>query len=106
MGEITPIDKRMSQVEDDIRAIKATQIAQADLQARYRQILFGDVETESPGVLRRITVLEKLMEASADERQAQKTMIKGILVGLGLTSITGIGTLATLLAQLLRGVSP
>ena len=96
----------MSQAEDDIRAIKVQQSLQGDLWARYRQILFGDPETESPGVLKRITILEKLVESAADERQAQKTMIKGILVGLGLTSITGIGTLATLLAQLLRGVSP
>ena len=96
----------MSQAEDDIRAIKVQQSLQGDLQTRYRQILFGDPETESPGVLRRIGILEKLVESAADERQAQKTMIKGILVGLGLTSVTGIGTLATLLAQLLRGVSP
>lgn len=99
MVELTLEQQRMAQLENELRDLKQRQ-------AIHARVLFGDSETDTPGVLKRISTLEKLVESSADERQAQKTMVKGILVGLGLTSVTGIGTLAALIAQLLKGVTP
>lgn len=107
MNEI-PIERRMALVEDDVRAMRAMQVTLIDSVARYRQLLFGDSEAETPGMLKRINTLEKLVEISEIERAAQRNIIKGMAIAIGVSSITGIGTFITVLSQILGagGIKP
>lgn len=90
----------MSQLEDEMRAMRGVMTTLTDSVARYRQLMFGDSEAETPGMLKRIATLEKLAETSEAERAAQRNIIKGMAIAIAFSSVTGIGTFITVLSQI------
>lgn len=80
--------------------MRSAQTVLSDSLARYRQLMFGDPEADTPGVLKRIATLEKLVESSEAERQAQRNIIKGMAIAIAFSSVTGIGTFITVLSQI------
>lgn len=74
-------------------------------------IVTGNPELGLTGTAKRLSSLEKEQEslkkqidALAKEREEQKAMLKGIIVGLGLTGIGSIGSLVAILSQI-TGIS-
>lgn len=68
--------------------------------------MYGSQRLQLPGVLTQLQKLTSSLDELVKERQAQSTLIRGIAIGLGLTSLTGIGTLITVLSQVATAVKP
>lgn len=68
--------------------------------------MYGSSRLKLPGVLDQLQKLTASLDELVNERRAQSTLIKGIAIGLGLTSLTGLGTLITVLSQVAGAVKP
>ncbi len=68
--------------------------------------MYGSARLQLPGVLTQLQKLTSSLDDLVKERQTQSTLIKGIAIGLGLTSVTGIGTLITVLTQVVGVAKP
>lgn len=104
MTELT-LERRVSLMEDEIRAVKSVAASQADAIARYRIILHGDLETESPGALKRIGTLEKIVENTEREKAALKNRLAGMAFAVGFAGVTSAGTFVTLLNFITGGIA-
>lgn len=70
-------------------------------QQQMLDVLNGSTSRDLPGLRARM----REAEASIDEWKRYKLVVKGVAIGMGLTMLTSISTLITLVAQALK-VSP
>lgn len=70
---------------------------------RFSTLLDGDERLGYTGLRRDIAIARQDIEMLKTEREKQRNMLRGIGIGLGVTGVTGAGTLGTLIAQLVGG---
>jgi len=71
----------------------------AERQARVFAVLDGEPEKDQVGLRDRMKAAEKVI----DEWERYKTIMKGMAIGMGLTLVTSVANLITLLTQITGG---
>jgi len=66
-------------------------------------VVFGHSEYRLEGTADRLARLEKIVEEIIDTRRSERDKLKGIQIGLAITGVTGAGTLATVITQIIGG---
>lgn len=94
-GDLEALRRDMNDVKDGDYCIQAENIK------RILRLIDGDADLKAKGMWQMIQELHSSVTEMQEERKQQKTLMRGIVIGLGLTGITGIGTLVTLLAQVM-----
>lgn len=90
------VDRNDSEIRETLAGVS---LKSTDLEA----VIYGNARQDTPGLLKRVQTLEKLVEEIERSRTEQKATLKGIQLGLGLTGAAGVGTLITVLTQILGG---
>jgi HEAT repeat protein len=97
------VDDLRKFVDDNDSQIRET-LAKVDLKSTdLDAVIYGNARQDTPGLLKRVQTLEKLVEEIERGRAEQKATLKGIQIGLTLTGAAGVGTLITVLTQILGG---
>lgn len=66
----------------------------------HAALIRGDDQLQLPGLLTRLTALEQLVKILVDKDQKRITLLRGIVIGLSITSVTSIGSFITLILQI------
>ena len=103
---------KVRDLEGVVEAQKALISEQRTLIEQQRIALLGDTRYNAPGLV--ATVREHTVEIKTQgdalstltkRMDAQNNMLRGVMIGLSVTGLTGIGTLVTLLTQV-AGIGP
>lgn len=62
-------------------------------------VIYGDSDIRLPGLLERVENLEDAVKTLVELDKSRQNVIKGIVVGVGITGLTSGGTLITVLSQ-------
>lgn len=92
-NDLTDVVKSI--LADEFEALKA----EID---RIGTVLDGNEAIDVVGLRVRVRKVEGLVSGIVNERQTQKTYIKGLGAGLALLGVTSAGTLFTVLSQLVE----
>lgn len=89
----------LDSIRDELQDIRKTLDIVAKDNNELKAIIRGNTGLGLRGLMARIDNAEKMLDTIETERQRQETLIKGIGIGLGLTSLTGVGTLVVTLLE-------
>jgi hypothetical protein len=73
---------------------------------RQSIVLFGDKEMNVAGLVIDHSEVKEMLQDMIKKDRERIVLMRGIVVGLGLTTLTGAGTLVTLLVQIFSGGGP
>lgn len=95
-------NERINSLHAKLEKIEAERINRIDEnQKRILIVLDGDPKTDSVGIRDRVKAIEKVIE----EWQQYKLLVRGISIGMGLTTVMSGANLVTLLS-ILSGKTP
>lgn len=87
------VDQNDGQIRDHLGT---TDLTVKDLE----NVVYGNNRQDTPGILKRVSNLERMVEAIEVSRREERATLKGIKIGLVITGATGAGTLVSVLSQL------
>jgi len=67
--------------------------------SRMEIIILGDPTLGIEGLLPRIGRMEDSLSQLLQQRQEQRNLLRGIAIGLAVTSVSGVGTLLSILSK-------
>lgn len=70
---------------------------------RHSIVLFGDAQMNVVGLVADLSDVKEMLQTIINKDRERIVLMRGIVVGLGLTTLTGAGTLITLLVQIFSG---
>ena len=65
-------------------------------------LVYGNEKFRLKGLNVRVEKLEDEVEKIIDDRRSERDKLRGIQIGLGITTVTGIGTLLAVVAEILN----
>jgi len=99
IGERTKsIETRVTNIETRVVSIEDMAVATKDETKRISILFNGDADLGVLGIRDRVKTNETLLDTIVEEREKNKWLIKGIAIGLGITSLGSIATVLKLFA--------
>lgn len=96
---MTTQDEQLEKIRGELALIRSDIKRLESTTARLNSIVAGDDAIGLDGVMVRLRAAEDKIETIDRLRQQQAVLMRGIGIGLSLTTVTGIGTLITVIAQ-------
>jgi hypothetical protein len=104
-SEVATIKRELAKLDEIIVALQKGDHGKvnADAIARLTTIIDGDPDSDLLGLRQRVKSVEMAINVLQEDKKQTTSMLKGMMIGLGLTGVTGAGTFITMLMQLLGG---
>jgi len=93
-------------IKADLKTIQTSEKFTPELRESLQRIIMivdGDVAADVPGLRQRVKLLEIAVGSFQEDKKQTAATLRGIAIGLGLTGVTGAGTLVTMLIQVFGG---
>jgi hypothetical protein len=104
-SEVQAIKSELAKLDEIIAALQKGDHGKANAEAiaRLTMIIDGDPDSDLLGLRQRVKLVEMAINVLQEDKKQTTATLKGMMIGLGLTGATGVGTFITLLMQLLGG---